>query len=586
MNIFKVFENDIRKLLDELAAEGQIPAGLDTARLTVEPPREAAHGDLSTNAAMILAKPAGKPPRALAELLVAKLKTRPDVASAEIAGPGFVNLRLTADVWRDRIRDVLTAGTAYGESTLGGKRPVNVEYVSANPTGPLHAAHGRGAVFGDALAALLEKAGYAVAREYYINDAGAQVDVLGRSTFLRYREALGEDIGEIPAGLYPGEYLKEVGQALAERDGSKWVGADEADWLPACRDFAIATIMEWIKEDLGVLGVRMDVYSSERALVKAGAVDTALKALEDRGLIYVGVLEPPKGKKPDDWEPRPQTLFKSTDFGDDVDRPLKKSDGSFTYFSNDIAYHYDKHRRGFDLQIDVWGADHGGYVKRMQAATTAITEGKASLDVKLCQLVHLMKNGEPVKMSKRAGTFVTLRDVIEEVGRDVVRFIMLTRRNDQTLDFDFAKVVEQSKDNPVFYVQYAHARCRSVLRHAATALPRADLSLAALAARANLARLDSEEEMTLAKRMATWPRLVESAAEAHEPHRVAFYLYDLASDFHALWNKGRDDTSLRFLIDGDEEVTVARLALVSAVATVIASGLDVMGVEPVEELRS
>ncbi|NUB05359.1 arginine--tRNA ligase [Azospirillum sp. Vi22] len=586
MNIFKVFENDIRKLLDELAAEGQIPAGLDTARLTVEPPREAAHGDLSTNAAMILAKPAGKPPRALAELLVAKLKTRPDVASAEIAGPGFVNLRLTADVWRDRIRDVLTVGTAYGESTLGGKRPVNVEYVSANPTGPLHAAHGRGAVFGDALAALLEKAGYAVAREYYINDAGAQVDVLGRSTYLRYREALGEDIGEIPAGLYPGEYLKEVGQALAERDGNTWVGADEADWLPACRDFAIATIMEWIKEDLGVLGVRMDVYSSERALVKAGAVDTALKALEERGLIYVGVLEPPKGKKPDDWEPRPQTLFKSTDFGDDVDRPLKKSDGSFTYFSNDIAYHYDKHRRGFDLQIDVWGADHGGYVKRMQAATTAITEGKASLDVKLCQLVHLMKNGEPVKMSKRAGTFVTLRDVIEEVGRDVVRFIMLTRRNDQTLDFDFAKVVEQSKDNPVFYVQYAHARCRSVLRHAATALPGADLSLAALAARANLARLDSEEEMALAKRMATWPRLVESAAEAHEPHRVAFYLYDLASDFHALWNKGRDDTSLRFLIEGDEEVTVARLALVSAVATVIASGLAVMGVEPVEEMRS
>ena len=586
MNIFKAFENDIRKLLEELAAEGLIPAGLDTSRLTVEPPREAAHGDLSTNAAMVLAKPAGKPPRALAELLVAKLKARPDVASVEIAGPGFVNLRLTADVWRDRIRDVLTAGTAFGDSDLGGKEPVNVEYVSANPTGPLHAAHGRGAVFGDALAALLGKAGYAVTREYYINDAGAQVDVLARSTFLRYREALGEDIGEIPAGLYPGEYLKEVGQALAERDGNKWVGVDEAEWLPACRDFAIAMIMAWIKEDLGVLGVHMDVYSSERALVEAGAVDTALKTLEDRGQIYVGVLEPPKGKKPDDWEPRPQTLFKSTDFGDDVDRPLKKSDGSFTYFSNDIAYHFDKHRRGFNKLIDVWGADHGGYVKRMQAATTAITEGKAALDVKLCQLVHLMKNGEPVKMSKRAGTFVTLRDVIEEVGKDVVRFIMLTRRNDQTLEFDFAKVVEQSKDNPVFYVQYAHARCRSVLRHAAAAMPGADLSLAALAARANLARLDSAEELDLAKRMATWPRLVESAAEAHEPHRVAFYLYDLASDFHALWNKGRDDTSLRFLIDGDEEVTLARLALVSAVATVIASGLAVMGVEPVEELRS
>ncbi|AWK85120.1 arginine--tRNA ligase [Azospirillum thermophilum] len=586
MNIFKAFETDIRKLLDELAAEGAIPSGLDTSRLTVEPPREAAHGDLSTNAAMILAKPAGKPPRALAELLVAKLKARPDVTSVEIAGPGFVNLRLSPGVWRDRIRDVLTAGTAYGDSDMGRGEPVNVEYVSANPTGPLHAAHGRGAVFGDALASLLHKAGHAVTREYYINDAGAQVDVLARSTFLRYREALGEDIGEIPAGLYPGEYLKEVGQALAERDGARWVGTDESEWLPACRGFAIDMIMGWIREDLGVLGVKMDVYSSERALVAAGAVDTALKTLEDRGLIYVGVLEPPKGKKPDDWEPRPQTLFKSTGFGDDVDRPLKKSDGSFTYFSNDIAYHYDKYRRGCGALIDVWGADHGGYVKRMQAATTAITEGKAALDVKLCQLVHLMQNGQPVKMSKRAGTFVTLRDVIEAVGKDVVRFIMLTRRNDQTLEFDYAKVTEQSKDNPVFYVQYAHARIRSVLRHAAAAMPGADLSPAALAARADLARLDAEEEMALARRMASWPRLVEAAAEAHEPHRVAFYLYDLASDFHALWNKGKEDTTLRFLVEGDEEVTVARLALISAVATVIASGLAVMGVEPVEEMRS
>lgn len=586
MNIFKAFETDIRKLLEELAAEGSIPAGLDSSRLTVEPPREAAHGDLSTNAAMILAKPAKMAPRALAELLVAKLKTRPDVASVEIAGPGFVNLRLTAEVWRDRVRDVLTAGVAYGDSAMGKGAPVNVEYVSANPTGPLHAAHGRGAVFGDALAALLEKAGYAVSREYYINDAGAQVDVLGRSTYLRYCEALGDDIGEIPAGLYPGEYLKEVGEALAKRDGAAWKGKDESEWLPACRDFAIAMILEWIKEDLGVLGVTMDVYSSERALVNAGAVDTALTTLEERGLIYTGVLEPPKGKKPDDWEPRPQTLFKSTDFGDDVDRPLKKSDGSFTYFSNDIAYHFDKYRRGFANLIDVWGADHGGYVKRMQSATTAVTEGKASLDVKLCQLVHLMQNGQPVKMSKRAGTFVTLRDVIEQVGKDVVRFIMLTRRNDQTLDFDFAKVTEQSKDNPVFYVQYAHARCRSVLRHAATALPHVDQTPASLAAAANLNRLDAEEEMALAKRMATWPRLVESAADAHEPHRVAFYLYDLASDFHALWNRGRDDTSLRFLIEGDEEVTVARLALLSAVSTVIASGLKVMGVEPAEELRS
>ncbi|CAO3435269.1 arginine--tRNA ligase [Azospirillum endophyticum] len=586
MNIFKAFETDIRKLLDELAAEGAIPAGLDGSRLTVEPPREASHGDLSTNAAMILAKPAKMAPRALAELLVAKLKDRADVASVEIAGPGFVNLRLTPDVWRDRIRDVLTAGAAYGDSELGGGTPVNVEYVSANPTGPLHAAHGRGAVFGDALASLLQKAGYAVTREYYINDAGAQVDVLGRSTFIRYREALGEEVGEIPAGLYPGEYLKEIGQALAERDGKRWVGTDESEWLPACRDFAISMIMGWIREDLGALGVTMDVYSSERALVAAGAVNTALAALEERGLIYTGVLEPPKGKKPEDWEPRPQTLFKSSQFGDDVDRPLKKSDGSFTYFANDIAYHYDKYKRGAASLIDVLGADHGGYVKRMQAATRAISGGEAELDVKLCQLVHLMQNGQPVKMSKRAGTFVTLRDVIDQVGKDVVRFIMLTRRNDQTLDFDFAKVTEQSKDNPVFYVQYAHARCRSVLRHAATALPQLDQAPASLAASANLSRLESEEEMALAKRMATWPRVVEAAAEAHEPHRIAFFLYDLASDFHALWNRGRDDASLRFLIEGDAELTTARLALIAAVATVIASGLTVMGVEPVEELRS
>ena len=584
MNIFKAFENDVRKILEELAAEGVIPAGLDTSRLTVEPPREAAHGDLSTNAAMVLAKPAGQPPRKLAEALAAKLKARADVTSVEIAGPGFVNLRLSPAVWRDRLKDILAAGTAYGDGDIGKGEPVNVEYVSANPTGPLHAAHGRGAVFGDALAALLEKAGHKVTREYYINDAGAQVEVLARSTYLRYREALGEDIGEIPAGLYPGEYLKEVGGALAQRDAKTWLQAPEEEWLPACRDFAIARIMEWIKEDLGVLNIRMDVYTSERALVQAGSVDTALKALEERGLIYVGVLEPPKGKKPDDWEPRPQTLFKSTDFGDDVDRPLKKSDGSFTYFSNDIAYHYDKYVRGFANLIDVWGADHGGYVKRMQAATTAITEGKAALDVKLCQLVHLMQNGQPVKMSKRAGTFVTLRDVVETVGKDVVRFIMLTRRNDQTLEFDYAKVTEQSKDNPVFYVQYAHARCRSVLRHAAEAMAGKDLSSAGLG-QANLARLDDEAELALVKRMATWPRLVESAAEAHEPHRVAFYLYDLASDFHALWNKGRDDASLRFLIEGDEELTLARLAMVQATATVIASGLQVMGVEPVEEMR-
>ncbi len=585
MNIFSAFETDIRAILDQLAADGAIPAGLDTGKLTVEPPREAAHGDLSTNAAMVLAKPAGMPPRKLAEMLAERLRARADVTAVEIAGPGFVNLRLAPDVWRERVRDVLRAGTAWGDSAMGAGTPVNVEFVSANPTGPLHVGHGRGAVFGDALAALLEKAGHTVTREYYINDAGGQVDVLARSAYLRHREALGEEIGQIPEGLYPGEYLKDVGRALADRDGRRWLDADEADWLPAVRDFAIDAIMATIREDLDLMGIRMDVYSSERALVASGAAETALRELEERGLIYVGVLEPPKGKTPDDWEPRPQTLFKATDFGDDVDRPLKKSDGSNTYFANDIAYHLDKHRRGFNTLIDVWGADHGGYVKRMQAATRAVTGGAADLDVKICQLVHLMDNGKPVKMSKRAGTFVTLRDVVEQVGRDVVRFIMLTRRNDQTLEFDFAKVTEQSKDNPVFYVQYAHARCRSVLRHAAEALPGRDLSPAALAD-VDLSAVAAEEEMALARRMAAWPRLVEAAAAAHEPHRVAFYLYDLASELHALWNRGRDDATLRFLIEGDERTTLARLALVSAVATVIASGLRVMGVEPVEEMRS
>jgi arginyl-tRNA synthetase len=586
MNIFKTFETDIRSLVEEMGRQGVLPGGLDSSRVVVEPPREAAHGDLSTNAAMVLAKPAGMPPRRLAELLSERLRQRTDVVDVTIAGPGFVNLRLDPALWRARLKDILAAGTAWGDSTAGNGRAVNVEYVSANPTGPLHAAHGRGAVFGDALAALLAKAGFAVAREYYINDAGGQVDILARSAHLRYREALGEDIGAIPAGLYPGEYLKDVAQALVARDDRAWLGVPEAEWLPAVRDFAITAIMAGIREDLAALGVTMDTYVSERALVAAGAADRALAALEARGLIYIGTLEPPKGKTPDDWEARPQTLFRATAFGDDVDRPLKKSDGSNTYFANDIAYHHDKFLRGFTSLIDVWGADHGGYIKRMQAATRAITDGGAELDVKICQLVHLLQDGKPVKMSKRAGTFVTLRDVIDEVGTGVVRFIMLTRRNDQTLDFDFAKVTEQSKDNPVFYVQYAHARCCSVLRHAVDALPGHDLTPAALGAAADLARLDSPEEMTIVKRMAAWPRLVEAAAEAHEPHRVAFFLYDLASEFHALWNKGRDDATLRFLIADDEGVTIARLALVRAVATVIASGLTVLGVEPLEELRS
>lgn len=580
MNIFKQYEAVVRAVLADLTAAGKLPEGLDAGKLTVEPPRDPAHGDLSTNAAMVLGKQARMAPKALAELIADALRARGEVTAVDVAGPGFINLRLAPDVWRASVADALRAGTAYGDSDMGRGRKINVEYVSANPTGPLHAAHGRGAVFGDALASLLKKAGFAVTREYYINDAGAQVEVLARSALLRYREALGEKIGEIPAGLYPGEYLGDVGRALAARDGDRWLRIDEAEALTAIRDFAISEIMETIRDDLLALGVDIEVFTSERALVASGAVEAALQTLEERGLIYVGVLEPPKGKKPDDWEARPQTLFAATKFGDDVDRPLKKSDGSNTYFANDIAYHFDKYRRGFAEQINVWGADHGGYIKRMQAATKAVTDGKAELDVKICQLVHLMQNGQPVKMSKRAGTFVTLRDVIDEVGKDVVRFIMLTRRNDQTLDFDFAKVTEQSKDNPVFYVQYAHARCHSVLRHAAALLE--DVDLAAV----DLSPLVADEELNLIRRMATWPRQVEAAAEAHEPHRVAFFLGDLAADFHALWNRGKDDATLRFIIENDSALTRARLALVRATATVLASGLQVLGVEPAEELRA
>ena len=587
-HLFRDFHRVVLTALTELEAAGSLPPGLDHSRVTIEPPRDPSHGELSTNAAMILAKAARQPPRALAEALCARLAEHPAVESATLAGPGFVNLRLKAAVWREQVRVILAAGMAYGDSALGKGRKVNVEFVSANPTGPLHAAHGRGAVFGDALAALLQKAGYTVTREYYINDAGAQVETLARSTHLRYREALGEAIGPIPAGYYPGDYLKEIGEALARQDGARWQEAPQAEWLPAMRNFAVAALMTGIRADLEALGVRMDVFASERALVESDAVDTALATLTARGLIYEGVLEPPKGKVLDDWEPRPQTLFRATGFGDDVDRPLKKSDGAYTYFANDIAYHYDKFCRGFTDLIDVWGADHGGYIKRMQAATAAITDSQARLDVKICQLVHLMDNGQPVKMSKRAGTFVTLRDVIEAVGKDVVRFIMLTRRNDQTLEFDFARVTEQSKDNPVFYVQYAHARCCSVLRHAAQTAQAAGAPppTAATLATASLDPLDDPEELAIIRLMAHWPRVVESAAEAHEPHRIAFYLHDLASAFHGLWNRGKDDATLRFLVESAPALTAARLALVQAVALVLASGLTVMGVEPVEELRA
>tara|TARA_R110000824_G_scaffold12166_7_gene53353 strand:- start:89 stop:1849 length:1761 start_codon:yes stop_codon:yes gene_type:complete len=586
MNLFQHFQAEVTRQIDALVAEGALPAGLDTTRLTVEPPRDTSHGDITTNAAMVLAKPAGMKPRDIADLLAAKLDALPEVTETAVAGPGFINMRLADDFWHARLAEILTTGTAFGDSDFGkaaGK--VNVEYVSANPTGPLHVAHARGAVVGDVLARLLKKAGYDVTTEYYINDAGAQVETLARSAYLRYREALGETVDEIPEGMYPGEYLIPVGQALAEADGDKWLNVDEDTWLPHVREFTVARMMAQVKEDLAALGIQQDVYTSEKELVAAGAVDAVYKTLADRGLIYTGVLEPPKGKPtPDDWEPRPQSLFRATEFGDDIDRPLKKSDGSWTYFSNDIANHLDKFKRGFTQMIDIFGADHGGYVKRMKAAVTAVSEGKADLDIKLCQMVHLMKNGEPMRMSKRAGNFVTLRDLIDEVGRDVVRFLMLTRKSDTQMEFDLAKAVEQSRDNPVFYVQYAHARCRSVLRSAPDELAGLDTSAEALA-QADLSLLADPAELDLVKIMAAWPRIVEQAAEAHEPHRVAFYLNDVASAFHGLWNMGKDDTSLRFIQTDTPEISRARMALVQATATIIASGLDVLGVTPVEELR-
>jgi arginyl-tRNA synthetase len=580
MNPYRHFIGVIVDALQGMQASGELPPSLDFSAITAEPPRDAAHGDIATNAAMVLAKPSGKKPRDIAEPLLARLKAVPDVVDGAVAGPGFINLKLADAFWRERLRDCLREGIAYGDSRIGEGRKVNVEYVSANPTGPLHVAHARGAVVGDALANLLGKVGYDVTKEYYINDAGAQVDKLGQSTYLRYREALGETIGAIPEGLYPGEYLKDVGAALARRDGARWVDRPEADWLAEVRGFAIAALMAEIRADLETLGVHIDVYSSERALVESGAVDRAFEDLTRQGLIYQGRLEPPKGKKPDDWEDREQTLFRATRFGDEVDRPVKKADGSWAYFANDIAYHHDKYRRGFLDMIDVWGADHGGYVKRMKAAVSAITGGKGELDVKLCQLVRVLKNGELVRMSKRAGTFVTLRDLLDEVGPDVVRFTMLTRKNDAAFDFDLVKATEQSRDNPVWYVQYGHARTRSVMRQAAAA----GIAPEAVAG-AVLDRLTDDGELALIRLVAQWPRQVEAAAAAHEPHRIAFYLYDLAAAFHAHWTRGSKEPGLKFVIEGDAELTGARLALVQAVGFVIASGLKVFGVTPVDEMR-
>ena len=584
MNLFRHFESEVAATLADLIAEGRLPESVRGKRVAVEPPREAAHGDVATNAALVIAKEAGQSPRALAETIAERLRVRPDVAGVEIAGPGFVNLRLTDDFWRARLQEILLAGRAYGDSFVGRGEPVLVEFVSANPTGPMHVGHGRGAVVGDVLARLLAKAGHKVTREYWINDAGAQVEALARSFHWRYREALGEKLGAMPEGLYPGDYLIAPARVFAAENGRRWQGVPESEWLEPCRAFAVAAMLDLIRADLARLGIAFDTFRSERELVAGGGVDAALEVLAERGLVYTGVLEPPKGKPPEDWEPRPQTLFRATRFGDDVDRPLRKSDGSWTYFATDIAYHLDKYRRGFANMIDVWGADHGGYVKRVQAATQALTEGQGALDVKLCQMVNLMDGGEPVKMSKRAGTFVALAEVVERVGKDVFRFIMLTRKNDAPLEFDFARVREQTKDNPVFYVQYAHARVRSVLRLAAAAFGPAAVAPDALV-RADFSLLADSGEIALIRRMASWPRLIESAAQAHEPHRVAYFLYNLAAEFHNLWNRGQDDARLRFIRPEAPDATLARLALVQAVGLVVASGLDVFGVMPVEEMR-
>ncbi|MEC7304769.1 MAG: arginine--tRNA ligase [Pseudomonadota bacterium] len=574
MNIFKFFEEEFKSIVDDLKSSGGLPADLDTSRVVFELPREASHGDLACNAAMVLAKPAGMKPRDLAEVISAKIDGIAGVTSVEIAGPGFINIRVEPRLWAQEIDDIIAAGTDYGRNDSGAGKPVNVEYVSANPTGPLHAAHARGAVLGDAMAGLLEFCGWDVTREYYINDAGAQVDTLARSAHLRYCEALGRKIGEIPAGLYPGAYLVEVGEKLAAAHGEAFLDADEAEWLEPVRSFTIDAMMDGVRQDLAALGIGMDRFSSERALVDSGAVAAAIDRLTAEGHVYRGILEPPKGKEPEDWEPREQLLFRASQFGDDTDRPLQKSDGSWTYFASDVAYHMDKLDRTGGPLINIFGVDHGGYVKRMNAAVEALSGRKGMLDIRLCQLVNLMDNGRPVKMSKRAGTFVTVRDVIDSVGADVIRFIMLTRRSEQTLDFDFARVTEQSRDNPVFYVQYAHARACSVLRQAGDDP----------AGEAAADRLDHPAEMEVLRQLASWPKLVVSAANAHEPHRIAFFLMDLAASFHALWTAGREAPELRFIREDDPSLTAARLRLVKATALVIRSGLGVLAIEAREEM--
>ena len=581
MNLFAEIRSLVIDSLQQMQAQGDLPDGLSFDAVTVEPPRDAAHGDMATNAAMVLAKPSSCKPRDIAQRLATLLSADPRLASVEVAGPGFLNLRLASTLWADVLRAILADPSGYGRATVGAGIKVNVEYVSANPTGPLHVGHTRGAVFGDALASMLDFAGYDVTREYYINDGGAQVDVLARSVYLRYLEAHGQEVA-FEDGTYPGDYLIAVGQALKEKVGDSYLGKGEQVWLEDVREFSTLAMMELIREDLLALGVRMDVFYSEKSLYGTGLIEAAIEDLKSKGLIYQGVLEPPKGKKPEDWEPREQTLFRSTDHGDDVDRPVQKSDGSWTYFAPDIAYHYDKVQRGFDQLIDVFGADHGGYVKRMKAAVSALSNDKTSLDIKLTQLVKLFKNGAPFKMSKRAGTFVTLRDLVDQVGADATRFVMLTRKNDAPLDFDFDKVMEQTKENPVFYVQYAHARICSVMRKAQLAgVAVEDAVLKA----ADFAGLTDAAELTLAAKLAEFPRLIEIAARSNEPHRIAFYLYDLASEFHALWNKGNEQPELRFLQEGNLATSQAKIALIRATAVVISNGLGILGVQPAQEMR-
>ena len=581
----------VHAICASLATEGRWPDGIDFSRIVVEPPRDASHGDMATNAAMVLAKEAKSKPRDLAEAIAARLGADELIAKVDVAGPGFINLTLKPKAWAEALLTVLGEGDDYGRIAPDASPRVNVEYVSANPTGPMHVGHCRGAVFGDALASLLQFAGRDVTREYYINDAGAQVDVLARSAYLRYREALGEGIGAIPEGLYPGDYLKPVGQALASEYGDKLHAMSEAEWLPIVRAKAIAMMMDEIKDDLAALNIRHDVFFSERSLIEGGnnKVAETIDYLRSRGDVYEGRLPPPKGTPVEDWEDREQLLFRATAFGDDVDRPLIKSDGTYTYFASDIAYHKNKFDRGFRDLVDVWGADHGGYIKRVQSAVKAVTGEEAALDVKIVQLVRLLRAGEPVKMSKRSGDFVTLREVVDEVGKDAVRFMMLYRKNDAVLDFDLAKVIEQSRDNPVFYVQYGHARGHSIFRNARQQvlpdLPEGTDARLAYLGTAPIERLTDPAEIGLLKQLALYPRTIEGAAAAHEPHRIAFYLYDLASEFHALWNKGHDLPNLRFIINNDAGITKARLAMVQGVVSVLSSGLGILGVHAPEQMR-